>query len=65
MKITTKLLVFKMIHKKYIFNLDKKKINIHCLEGLGRLNEVGGANDYRHANKTHCSAHTASSVSLN
>ncbi|XP_023328346.1 uncharacterized protein LOC111701333 [Eurytemora carolleeae] len=32
------------------------------LEGLGRLNEVGGANDYRHANKTHCSAHTASSA---
>ena len=60
-----KTLGLKMIHKKYILNLDKNKINIHCLEGLGRLNDVGGANDFRHANKTHCSAHTAASVSLN
>ncbi|XP_023340242.1 uncharacterized protein LOC111710393 [Eurytemora carolleeae] len=32
------------------------------LEELGRLNEVGGANDYRYANRTHCTAHTTISA---
>ncbi|XP_023331208.1 uncharacterized protein LOC111703492 isoform X3 [Eurytemora carolleeae] len=27
------------------------------LEELGRLNDVGGANDFKYANKTHCAAH--------
>ena len=36
---------------------------LYLLEELGRLNEVGGANDYRYANRTHCTAHTTISVS--
>ena len=33
-------------------------------EELGRLNDVGGANGFKYANKTHCAAHIIATVSV-
>ena len=52
--------------KKLVLNVD-----IICntnraffAEELGRLNDVGGANDFKYANKTHCAAHIIATVSV-